>query len=145
MFSNLQVRGLTALFATLQARLASGLRNELREHTVLVSVSVSDKAGNVLQGPIEPAGKTSSRTVGSVSNQSQFATGINLDTPTKRIAAMMEVAAFVFSLSGDDGCVISATFQDTPLFSGTTMDYVAQAFMKDGKLTIKEVDVADRS
>ena len=145
MFSSSQTSNLTAAFAALQARLASGLRGDWSHtHSVLVSVSISDRAGNVLQ-TIEPAGKTSSSDVGSVSNMTQFATGINLDTTTKRIAAMAEVAAYVFSLAGDDGCVVSATFQDTPSFSNQTMDYVAQAFMKDGKLMIKEVDVADRS
>ena len=144
MISNSQVSYLTSAFGTLQARIASGLRNDFRTHSVLVSVSISDRAGNV-QATIEPAKKTSSSDVGSVSSNSQFATGIVLDTQTKRVAAMFEVAAYVFALNGDDNAVVSATFQDTTAWSNTTMDYVAQAFMKDGKLVIKEVDVADRS
>ncbi len=145
MFSNAQTRGLMAVFASLQDRIASGLRFEPREHTVLVSVSISDKAGNVLQ-TIEPDKKSSSYRVGTVSPNGQFATGVTLDTHTKRVAAMFEVSAYIFSLAGDQNCVVSATFQDATAFSNTTMDYVAQCFIgKDGKLIIKEVDVADRS
>lgn len=144
MFSNSQTRALQAAFTTLQNRIASGLRFEAPEHSVLVSVSVSDKAGNVKQ-TIEPAKKSSSWYVGSVPASGQFATGIALDTHSKRVAAMFEVAAHVWSLEGDDNCVVSATFQDTPVGSSSTMNYVAQAFKKDGKLTIKQVNVQDNS
>lgn len=144
MFSTFQSRTLQGVFTALQNRIASGLRTDPREHSVLVSVSISDMAGNVQQ-TIEPEQKSSSWRVGTVSNNGQFATGIALDTHTKRIAAMFEVAAHIFSLAGDSRCVVSATFQDTPVGSNTTMDYVAQCFIKDGKLVIKQVDVADRS
>lgn len=144
MIFNAQSVGLKASFASLQDRIASGLRLEPREHSVLVSVSISDRSGNVLQ-TIEPDQKTSSYRVGSVVSNGQFATGIILDTHAKRVAAMFEVAAYVWSLAGNSNLVVSATFQDTVVGSNTTMDYVAQAFLKDGKLFIKEVDVADRS
>ncbi len=145
MFTPSQTRSLLDSFTALQNRIAAGFRTESREqHQVLVSVSISDRSGNVIQ-TIEPAQKSNSRYVGNVSDIGQFATGIALSTPTRRIAAMFEVAAYVFSLYGDDGLVVSATYQDTVAFSNTTMDYVAQAFMKDGKLVTKEVQVADRS
>lgn len=144
MFSSSQKSSLTNALTTLQNRIASGLRSSSSSnHAVLVSVSISDMSGNVLD-TIETSGKTSSWNAGSVSSLSQFATGITLDTHTKRVAAMFEVAAYVYSLANDTGCVVSATFQDNT--NGTTMDYVAQAFFKDGKgLTIKEVDVRDNS
>ena len=145
MFSPTQARVLQDSFTALQNRIAAGFRaGSFENHEVLVSVSVSDKAGNVIQ-TIEPSQKSSSRYVGAVSNNGQFASGIALDTPTKRIAAMFEVSAYVFSLFGDDRCVVSATYQDSIPFTNVAMDYVAQTFMKDGKLVTKEVQVSDRS
>ena len=144
MFSNSQTRALTDAFTALQNRIANGFRLDWREHTVLVSVSVSDRSGNVL-ATIEPSAKSSSNTTGQVSNNTQFATGIALDTADKRIASLFEVAAHVWSLWGDKNAVVSATYQVTPAGSTTATDNVAQCFMKDGKLTIKHVVVEDRS
>ena len=132
----------------LQNRIASALRGEFHEHEVLISVSVSDNAGNVYD-TIAPTGATSNRAVGSMSDASRFATGIFLNTPRKRVAAVAEVAASVFALAGNDGYVVSATFQDTDLgsFGGDkrTINHVAQCYVKDDKLQIREVTVDERS
>ncbi|MND05462.1 hypothetical protein D3C83_262660 [compost metagenome] len=62
---------------------------------------------------------------------------------------MFEVAASVFAIAGNDGFVVNATFQDNDLggllSSPKTIDFVAQCFVKDGKLTTREVIVDDRS
>lgn len=140
MLSLNQQVALKGAFTALQDRFASGMRHDFNEHTVFVSVAISDRSGNIQQ-TIAPDSKSSSYSVGFVSNNGQFATGIAMDTHAKRVAAMFEVSAHVFSLAADSGCVVSATFQDTVSGSSTSMDYVAQAFMKDGKLIIKEVDL----
>lgn len=145
MFSNSQKQALRTAFTQVQNRIAYSLRFEPREHQVLVSVSVSDLAGNVLD-TIEPASKTSSRSFWgvSVSDNTQFATGIPLNTKERRAAVMAEIAAYVFALANDNGAVINAAFHDEPAYS-PKMNYVGQAFLKDGKLTIRQVNVEDRS
>lgn len=148
MLNTTQSSDMKAAFTALQDRIAYGLRSDLRNHDVLVSVSISDRKGNVLQ-TIQPDSKSSNWSVGFVSNNGKFADGIVLDTHDERVAAMFEVAAHVWSLavaraSNKDQVVISATFQDSS--SGTTMNYVAQAFIaKDKTLTIKHVVVQDNS
>ena len=132
----------------LQNRIASTLRSDSHEHEVLISVSVSDADGTVYD-TVEPTGKTSNRAVGSMSDNSRFATGIALTTNRKRVAAVFEVAASVFALLGNDALVVNATFQDNDLggtlSSPRTTDFVAQCYVKDGKLFTREVVVDDRS
>lgn len=144
MFNNSQTRAFQSAFTSLQNRIASGLRFDAYEHSVFVSVSVSDKSGNVLQ-TIDTSQASSSWSVGYIQPTGQFASGIVLDTHEKRVAAMFEVAAHVWSLAADSTCVVSATFQDTVIATRSTVDYVAQCYMKDGKLIIKQVNVVDRS
>ena len=145
MFSNSQTRALQNAFLHLQDRLAYSLRGDWHEHAILVSVSVSDRQGNI-QATIQPDAKSSSRTMffTAPSNDTQFATGIQLSTKSHRVAAMCEVAAYVWSLAADEDCVVSATFQDNIVGSNTPTDYVAQCFQKDGALIIKEKDIVDR-
>jgi hypothetical protein len=142
MFSSNQSNFLKTALAALQTRIASGLSSG---HSVLVSASVSTFSGSVLD-TIQPDQKTESGGFSGSSDDSQFANGIRLDSQSRRIAALFEAAAYIWNLAGDEGCVVSVTFQDnTHGWGGKTMDYVAQVFFKNGQLVCKEVDLQDRS
>lgn len=145
MLSNSQTTALRTAFTNIQDRIAASLRQEWNENFVLVSVSISDKSGNVLQ-TIEPDKKSSSRLVGFVDSRGEFANNIELRTHEKRVATMFEIASYVWSVADNRNLVVSATYQRQQAGSNVAMNHVAQAFIgKDGKFTIKQVDVEDRS
>ena len=128
----------------LQERIAYSLSlSDASEHTVFVSVSVSDFRGNVLQ-TIDTTTPTSSRGAVAPDFDGLFAPGIPLNSPLRRIAAVSQAASYVSSLYNDSSVVISATFQDTRN-TGTAFNNVVQCYFKDGKLVMKEVQVVDRS
>lgn len=139
------VSSLQAGLLNVQERIAYALgKSEHIEHTVFLSVSLSDKVGNVLQ-TFDSTKTTSSRGVPLPDSNGLFAPGLPLNTQLRRIAAVAEIAAYIFSINNDPAVVINATYQDTPAGSNTTMDYVVQCYLKEGKLVQKEVQVADRS
>lgn len=131
----------------LQTRMAIGLNMEdsTREKKVALTVTISDRAGTILQ-TIQTKAPSSSWTArlkdGDVA---VFAPGIPLKTQLRRIAAMSLVSSYIFAINHRDGEVVNATLQIQNVGSTTAMDYVVQTYIKNGTLVQKEVQLADRS
>lgn len=138
------VLSLQAALLDVQNRIAFRLsRSEAVEHTVFLSVAIVDRSGTPLQ-IIDSTKPTSSHSVLTPSDNGLFAPGIPLNTQLRRVAAMSEIASYIFALNNDSNVVVNATYQDEAAGSGTRMNYALQCYLKDGKLVLKETQIADQ-
>lgn len=145
MISQANVDNLIDALQNVQDRMAIGLNMEnpsSRELNVFVSVTVSDRAGNIIQ-TIQTKAASSTWTARLKDGDSSFfAPGIPQKSHLRRVSTLSQVSSYIFAVNNRDAEVINATYRVQPVGSNTAQDYLVQTYLSKGTLVQKETQAS---